>query len=33
MLKLVISLAVFGALFWVAFKVESRMGLLNGKQG
>lgn len=33
MLKLVISLAVFGALFWVAYKVENRMGLLNGNRG
>ena len=32
-MKLVISLAVFGLLFWVAFKVENKLGLLNGKQG
>lgn len=33
MVKLLVSLAVFGLLFWVAFKVENRLGLLNGKQG
>ena len=31
--KLAVSLVVFGAMFWVAYKVENRLGILNGRGG